>query len=104
METMKKFNLARNHVKLAIVLMAMTLLLTSAAAKGRFGGGSRGIGGGSSGIQPRAQSTPYYPYFPYIPTFRRSSSNTTHHKSNGSALGAWSTATMISLAVILYMI
>lgn len=101
METMKKFNLAGNHVKLAIVLMVMTLLLTSAAAKGRFGGGSRGIRGGSSGIQPRAQPVPYYPY---IPIFRRSSSNTTHHKSNGSALGAWSTATMISLALILCMI
>ena len=96
METMKKFKLACNHGKLAIVLMVMTLLLISAAAKGRFGGGS-------SGIQPQAQPISYNPYFPYIPIFR-SSSNTTHLKSNGSALGAWSTATMIFLALILCMI
>ena len=66
METMKKFKLACNHGKLAIVLMVMTLLLISAAAKGRFGGGS-------SGIQPQAQPISYNPYFPYIPIFRSSS-------------------------------
>uniref|UniRef100_A0A2N9FNW8 Uncharacterized protein n=1 Tax=Fagus sylvatica TaxID=28930 RepID=A0A2N9FNW8_FAGSY len=46
-----KAYLARNHMKLAIVLMVMILLLTSAAARGGQGGGRSGGGHVTGGSQ-----------------------------------------------------
>ncbi|GMY20799.1 hypothetical protein FCV25MIE_16040 [Fagus crenata] len=97
-----KAYLARNNIKLAIVLMVMILLLTSAAAKGGGRGGGRSGGGhvasGSLvglGIVSRSR----------FRTHNNHRNQTSHHKSNASALAnPWSTSTILSLMslVLLY--
>ncbi|GMY20794.1 hypothetical protein FCV25MIE_16035 [Fagus crenata] len=86
-----KAYLARNHMKLEIVLMVMILLLTSAAARGGRGGGRSGGGHVTGGSQVGMG------FFPSN-WFSHTSHGNSHHKSNASALAnPWSTTTIVSL-------